>query len=58
MPVKGLREVHAPAYQNIGLPGAFAIALMNLPLSRAEKAMDEGDVIEEFKPMKVTCQSC
>ena len=46
-----LREVHAPAYQNIGLPGAFAIALMNLPLSRAEKAMDEGDVIEEFKPM-------
>lgn len=44
--MKEIREVYIPAYQSIGPTGGFAIAMMNAALTRAEKAMAEGDVAE------------
>ncbi|WP_395175556.1 hypothetical protein [Roseibium alexandrii] len=43
--MKEIREVYIPAYQSIGPTGGFAIAMMNAALTRAEKAMSEGDAI-------------
>ncbi|EFO30149.1 conserved hypothetical protein [Roseibium sp. TrichSKD4] len=43
--MKEIREVFIPAYQEIGPAGAFAIAMMNAALTRAEIAMAEGDVV-------------
>ena len=50
--MKEIREVHIPAYQSIGSAGGFAIAMMNLSLTRAEKALAEGDVVEMIAAFK------
>jgi hypothetical protein len=39
-----VRDVVMPAYQEIGAPGAFALALMRQDLDRAARAMVAGDV--------------
>lgn len=40
-----VRDQVMPAYQEIGPPGAFALAMMRHSLDRAAKAMAEGDVV-------------
>lgn len=47
--MKEIREVYIPAYQSIGPSGSFAIAMMNAALTKAEKAMIEGDTIEMIR---------
>lgn len=44
--MREIRETYIPAYQSIGPAGGFAIAMMNQALTRAEKAMAEGDTVE------------
>lgn len=40
-----VRDHVMPAYQEIGPPGLFALALMRSALDRAARAMVEGDVV-------------
>jgi ASCH domain len=47
--MKHIREEVIPPYIEIGPPGAFALALMNASLTRAEHAMASGDVIEMLR---------
>ena len=47
--MKYVRETVIPIYQEIGSAGSFAIAMINRDLSRAEKAMAEGDAVEMLR---------
>lgn len=53
--MKEIRETHIPAYQSIGPAGGFAIAMMNLSLTKAEKAMAEGDVVLMIEAYRELC---
>lgn len=44
-----VRDDLMPAYQEIGPPGLFALALMRIELDRATKALAEGDVIQMMR---------
>jgi molybdopterin converting factor small subunit len=50
--MKEIREEYIPAYQSIGLAGGFAIAMMNMSLTKAERALAEGDVIAMIEAYK------
>jgi hypothetical protein len=41
-----LRDVVIPAYEEIGAPGAFAVAIMKASIKNAEKIIATGDVIQ------------
>jgi len=51
-----IRETYIPAYQSIGPAGGFAIAMMNQALTRAEKAMIEGDIAAMICAYKDLCE--
>ena len=53
--MKEIREVYIPAYQSIGPAGGFAIAMMNQALTKAEKAMIEGDTVAMIACYKELC---
>lgn len=44
--MREIREVYIPTYREVGPTGAFAIAMMNDALTRAELALASGDVVE------------
>ena len=50
-----IREIYIPAYQSIGPAGSFAIAMMNQALTRAEKAIIEGDTVAMIDAYKDLC---
>lgn len=50
--MKEIREVFIPAYQSIGPASEFAIAMMNASLTRAEKALADGDVVAMIEAYK------
>jgi len=54
--MKSIREVYIPAYQSIGPSGAFAIAMMNRALTKAEKAMAEGDAVAMIDAYRELCE--
>lgn len=44
-----VRDELMPMYQEIGPPGAFALAMMRADLDAAAKAMMEGDTVEMIR---------
>lgn len=44
-----IRDVLIPAYQECGVGGQFALAMMRADLDRAAKALIEGDVVEMLR---------
>ena len=47
--MKEIREVYIPAYQECGPASAFAVAMMNASLTKAENALASGDPIEMLR---------
>lgn len=50
--MKEIREEYIPVYQSIGPTGRFAIEMMNASLTKAEKALVDGDVVAMIEAYK------